>query len=69
MASCDYKSCDICGAKTFYDANVHYDESWDESMRRPPRVGAWAVLCAGCADTHEVVIVKRGGPKPESEGG
>lgn len=25
MAGCDYRSCDVCGCKTFYDANLNYD--------------------------------------------
>ncbi len=33
MASGDYKSCDVCGSKAFYDASLNYkhrEESWDE---------------------------------------
>ncbi len=26
MAGCDYRSCDVCGGKTFYDANLSYEE-------------------------------------------
>lgn len=25
MASCDYKLCDVCGGKAFYDSNLQYD--------------------------------------------
>jgi hypothetical protein len=28
MAYADYRHCDICDAKTFYDANLDYD--WEE---------------------------------------
>lgn len=33
MASCDYRKCDNCGGKTFYDSDLHYEyftEKWDE---------------------------------------
>lgn len=29
MASCDYRSCDVCGHKAFYDAHLTYDEGSD----------------------------------------
>lgn len=25
MAACDYYSCDVCGGKCFYDANLNYE--------------------------------------------
>lgn len=25
MAMCDYKQCDVCGSKAFYDADLSYD--------------------------------------------
>lgn len=25
MAGCDYRSCDVCGGKAFYDANLNYE--------------------------------------------
>ncbi|HJR83474.1 MAG TPA: hypothetical protein VJ775_06060 [Sphingomicrobium sp.] len=64
MAGADYKLCDVCDRKTFYDANVDYDEA---SMRswpfeaRPVGVGAWAVLCDACAKTHRISIAKAEG--------
>lgn len=41
MASCDYRSCDVCGRKTFYDANLSYDDGTDECAAKSPpyRVG------------------------------
>lgn len=33
MASGDYRSCDVCGCKCFYDASLNYDyldETWDD---------------------------------------
>ena len=37
MASGDYRSCDVCGCKCFYDANLNYEhleESWDDVNQR-----------------------------------
>jgi hypothetical protein len=51
MAGADYYSCDICGCKTFYDAQLDYDDNGDL-----PRVGDMKVLCNECAETHRVVI-------------
>lgn len=37
MAGADYKSCDVCGGKAFYDANLSYSDGMDEwSKDRPP---------------------------------
>ena len=52
MALADYKLCDACGAKTFYDAALEYD--LDGPIIREPKpvgVGDWAVLCGACAVT------------------
>lgn len=57
MASGDYRSCDICGCKTFYDANLSYD--FDEYPETGLRLGDWKVICVECAKTHEVKIEMR----------
>ena len=74
MAIFDYRLCDVCGIKTFYDANIDYVEfetdgpvvMYDlkvdgktEEVACPLHVGGWAVLCKGCIETHDVEIVKR----------
>jgi len=59
MAAADYRLCDVCDRKTFYDADLDPDYT--------DRIGAWAVLCRECAKTHDVVVVPRE-PKPEQEG-
>ena len=70
MAGADYRSCDVCGSKTFYDANLSYD--WEEHEDRPfvrdtdyhlGYLGDWACICIGCAKTHRVVIEKIGDGK------
>ena len=61
MTFIDYRLCDICGNKTFYDADLNYDEP-DANGRWhwiPDGVGAWAVICVACAATHEIKIVKK----------
>ena len=57
MAMADYRLCDVCDCKTFYDAELQYD------FKRHPglglyRLGAWAVLCTDCAKTHTIEIIK-----------
>jgi hypothetical protein len=55
MAMSDYRLCDVCGKKAFYDAELQYD------FKKHPEtglfnLGAWECLCIECAKTHEVVI-------------
>lgn len=55
MALADYKLCDLCERKAFYDAQLGYD------FKSYPGTGLWncgdwKVLCSSCAETHEVVI-------------
>jgi hypothetical protein len=33
MAACDYRSCDVCGGKAFYDADLSYEDMSDENAR------------------------------------
>lgn len=60
MAAADYRLCDVCTRKTFYDANVDYEPSpkghpnWPSMI--PNRVGDWRVICDECAQTHEVIV-------------
>lgn len=66
MASIDYKLCDLCGFKAFYDANIEdqrYRASWGakDSVDVAP-IGI-AVLCPNCNATHECVIRKRRKPR------
>lgn len=54
MALADYRLCDVCGGKAFYDANLNYtDEGLD-------RLGDWKVICVECAKTHKTVVVPIG---------
>jgi invasion protein IalB len=55
MAMCDYRQCDVCGCKAFYDANLNYDDATE----LPDYVGDWAVICTDCAKTHTCVVLKR----------
>lgn len=34
MAASDYRSCDVCGGKAFYDANLNYQEpsEWNDHL-------------------------------------
>jgi len=74
MAAANYRLCDVCDRKTFYDSNLNYE--WLEypepgvlfndkpSHMGLDNLGAWAVLCKDCAKAHRAVIVPR---EPEDE--
>lgn len=70
MAAADYRLCDVCGQKAFYDANLNYEQGREVvgSVRNAgllmgntslDRLGDWVVLCVECAKDHECVIVPR----------
>lgn len=68
MAYSDYRLCDNCGGKAFYDANLDYQFGTrsapltaSECIEGSPQtkldyLGAWGVLCRDCAKTHEIII-------------
>lgn len=65
MAYADYRLCDVCGCKAFYDANLSYRETTDpnEMIRGSDGIklhwlGDWAVICTDCAKTHRCEAVK-----------
>lgn len=53
MAGCDYYSCDVCGSKCFYDAEVNYQDYRDMG-----RLGDIKAICGACAETHRIVILE-----------
>lgn len=62
MAAADYRLCDVCGGKTFYDAELDYSGGpWGENL---VGLGDWAVICEECAKTHKCIVVP---PPKESE--
>jgi len=69
MAAADYKLCDICDRKTFYDCEVAYGDWTEESGSIPVGVGAWAVLCVDCSATHRIEIVETKTKTDEAKGG
>lgn len=72
MAGGDYRSCDVCGGKTFYDANISYewpdgdDDYRDHHMRTCGElewpamsmhsVGDIAVLCWRCTLQYRTAV-------------
>lgn len=69
MAMADYRLCDKCGNKAFYDSNLNYefstmehpipeDECIRDSGHKLDYLGDWSVLCRECAKTHKCVIVE-----------
>ena len=73
MALCDYRLCDRCGGKAFYDAHLNYGDPGETSVHGRDytldHVGDWAVLCQTCAETHAVVIVSHETGAPRLEDG
>ncbi len=70
MAGGDYRSCDVCGRKAFYDANLNHEfdgiahtegveENGTPAGYTLDYLGAWAVLCSHCAEAHTAVVVPR----------
>lgn len=65
MAASDYRLCDHCGRKAFYDSNLNYDIGGENERRDedgqllPDYVGSWAVICEDCAKTHVCKVVPR----------
>ncbi len=59
MAAADYRLCDVCSGKVFYDSNLNYDFD-NRNERGEPALdylGDWAVICTDCAKTHECKVV------------
>lgn len=65
MAAADYYLCDGCGNKTFYDANLDYDDYVDSKSTTncnpttghpwpSGNVGYMLVLCRECAEKFTV---------------
>lgn len=72
MAAADYRLCDICKSKTFYDSDLNYDlPDFDGSIRGRDysleRTGDWKVICRECAKTHKVVILPIDDQRPDLE--
>lgn len=69
MAYADYRLCDVCGSKAFYDASLNYESKLTYDDRECAReagcdagyhleyLGDWAVICQDCAKNYKVQIV------------
>ena len=77
MAATDYRLCDRCACKAFYDANLNYEVGREPGAHQAGQpvyyklqnLGDWAVLCTACAKSFEAVIVPRAGRRALTEGG
>jgi hypothetical protein len=65
MAMADYRLCDVCGKKAFYDANLNYDFDKVDPVEGPKLdyVSSMAVVCDDCGDKFRAVIE----PKPQRQ--
>lgn len=73
MALSDYRLCDVCDRKTFYDAMLNWDQygNWEEgdapvledggavAKGSLERLGAWAIICQDCVKTHAARVLTR----------
>jgi len=63
MAAADYKLCDVCSGKVFYDATLNYNDAETEAEKTRgyslDHLGDWAVICEECAKTHKCIIVEK----------
>lgn len=64
MAAADYRLCDVCLSKCFYDAELQYsdpEENQEAEWASLPghNTGAWLVICKACAKTHEIKLAAR----------
>jgi len=59
MASSDYRLCDVCDCKVFYDSHLNYN--WNEATQRNEleNLGAWVVVCKKCAEQYKIKLVKK----------
>jgi hypothetical protein len=69
MALADYRLCDVCDGKAFYDSNLNYEfryratdlSDWTDAEKdrgyQLDYLGDWKVLCAECSKTHKCVVV------------
>jgi hypothetical protein len=64
VANADYRLCDNCTVKAFYDCNLNYETGEPPKvcgvgggfMAKLDNLGDWAVLCRDCATTHRTLI-------------
>ena len=57
MAGADYKTCDNCGGKSYYDADLHWDFDEEDKPNGLWNLGDISALCMECAKTHKCVVV------------
>lgn len=58
MAAADYRLCDVCNSKCYYDSNIDYDfvDYPDTGLFN---CGSWAVICRDCSEKYEVIIKEK----------
>lgn len=50
MAKADYRLCDVCDGKVFYDANLNYEPNSEPPLYYElDYLGDWKVICKDCA--------------------
>ena len=67
MAGADYRDCDVCGDKVFYDACLCYEfDEGKTTLKNNKEVpyylgnlGNWIVLCKDCSKKYELQVVTK----------
>lgn len=59
MAAADYRLCDCCNGKVFYDSNLNYeyDEILPSGHMKLDYLGDWSVICMDCAKNHKTRVL------------
>lgn len=59
MAGADYKSCEVCGSKTFYDAVLDYDFKEYNKVTGLHRTADHKSLCEECGKKYELLVAEK----------
>lgn len=56
MASGDYRACDVCDGKTFYDANLNYEQGRDSEWAKRSKPYRVAGKEQGCQEHDDYFL-------------
>jgi hypothetical protein len=63
MAGIDYRRCDVCGGKSFYDADLGYGSDQENLVIGTDYslgfLGDWIVICRKCSGKYEARIIEK----------
>ena len=69
MALADYRLCDVCDSKVFYDVHLNYEFTESEWVKfdefdnrlgfKLDYLGDWSCICKECSKSWEVVVQRK----------